>query len=551
MVRMFNTHEIRRQFELGGLWNFTPLGGKHKKKSYAVAVPSCWEIYPEFSSYCGKAVYSTAFEAGGNLRLVFKGVSHTARVFLDARLVAEHYNAYTPFEAVVRNLPEGLHRLEVEVDNSFSEASALHIPNDYKTYGGISRPVVAQLVPDAYIQYVHFTPFFKNGAWHASITAQAENLSEEDREVFISSRLDGRCVELGRLKLGPAQSARITREIRFDNVEPYSQEKPVLYLLKTQLSCGGRAVDDLIERVGFREITIEGKKLLVNGRAVFLKGFCRHEDHPMFGCALPYQVMDHDLNLMLDMGANAVRTAHYPNDELFLDMCDEKGVLVWEEGHARGLSEEDMRNPSFDRQSEDCIREMIINHYNHPSIFIWGILNECASETEYGRECYAKQFAQIKSLDSSRPASFASCKFMNDISLGLPEVVSYNIYPLWYHNTPPAEYLRELYDWVQNSTEGAGKPFLITEIGAGAIYGYRSPSNVKWTEERQADILREQISAVLSHEDVTGIFIWQFCDIRVSEEWFGTRPRTMNNKGIVDEYRRRKLSYEVVKKLYT
>ena len=129
-------------------------------------------------------------------------------------------------------------------------------------------------------------------------------------------------------------------------------------------------------------------------------------------------------------------------------------------------------------------------------------------------------------------------------------MVSYNIYPKWYHDTPAAEYLDDLYRWVQEETEGSGKPFLITEIGAGGIYGYRNPYQSKWTEEYQAKTLEEQLRAVLEYGDCCGVYIWQFCDVRISEEWFGTRPRTMNNKGIVDEYRRRKLAYDVVKRIF-
>ncbi len=332
---------------------------------------------------------------------------------------------------------------------------------------------------------------------------------------------------------------------------PWSPESPQLYELETVLKDGsGKEEDDLIDRVGFREIRILGRDLLLNGRKLFVKGFCRHEDHPQFGCALPYAAIQYDLMTAKDLGANSIRTSHYPNDEIFLDLCDEQGILVWEENHARGLSEENMRNPNFERQCEDCIREMITAHYNHPSIYIWGILNECASNTEYGESCYAAQYALIQELDPSRPRSSASCQFKTDRCFGYPEVVSYNIYPKWYHDTPVKEYLEDLYRWVQKDTEGAGKPFLVTEIGAGAIYGYRTPYKVKGSEEYQAETLKEQIEAVFSQEGCSGIYIWQFCDIRVCDSWFGTRPRTMNNKGIVDEYRRPKLSYETVRELF-
>ena len=129
-------------------------------------------------------------------------------------------------------------------------------------------------------------------------------------------------------------------------------------------------------------------------------------------------------------------------------------------------------------------------------------------------------------------------------------MISYNIYPQWYAKETVEKYLADQYDWVQESTPGAGKPFLITEIGAGAIYGCRSPYKAKWSEEYQAEALEKQIRTVMAHPGCSGMYIWQFCDVRVTEDWFSSRPRTMNNKGIVDEYRRRKLSYDVVKRLY-
>lgn len=173
-----------------------------------------------------------------------------------------------------------------------------------------------------------------------------------------------------------------------------------------------------------------------------------------------------------------------------------------------------------------------------------------ASDTPFGRACYEKQFALIRSLDGSCPCSFASCKFKSDLCFGLPDVVSYNIYPLWYHDTPPAEYLADLYGWVQ-TTEGRGKPFLVTEIGAGGIYGFRAPYMPKWSEEYQAKALREQLGAVLSFPQCSGVYIRQFCDIRVSDEWWGGRPRTMNNKGVFDEYRRPKLCRSAVEEIFS
>ena len=303
---------------------------------------------------------------------------------------------------------------------------------------------------------------------------------------------------------------------------------------------------------------MEGNRILLNGSPVAIRGFCRHEDFGGFGCAVPVPAMQKDLQILKDLGGNAVRTTHYPNDERFLDLCDEQGILVWEESHARGLDENAMRNPHFQEQSALCIREMLTAHYNHPCIYIWGILNECASETSYGRECYRRQMDLLRSLDHSRPLTFASCRFthtdgrnlsITDICLDLPDVVSFNIYPMWYFDVNTDDFLRELHDRILEGP-GNGKPLIISEIGAGAVYGFHSAELLKWSEEYQNDALAAQISAVLSFPECSGVYIWQFADCRVSEEWFAGRPLSCNNKGIVDMYRRPKLAYETVKRLF-
>ena len=577
MIRTFSTHRVRKQRELtGSIWYFSPMSecehsnkkvstfGKDKEKRYPVVTPCCWENLPGFGNYRGEGEYTTTFFAEGTIRLEFKGVSHTATVFLDGEKIADHYNAYTAFDAVVRGLEVGMHTLTVRADNRFSEDSALHIPNDYMSYGGVSRPVVAEQIDDLYIRSVHVTPFREEEEgreiWYAKVEVVLKNIGDCDIRADVSAKLAGRELVWEKVIVSGGEEFVLRKTEKFgentdrsdcgENIRTWTPEHPNLYSVEISVIRGGIVTDDLIDRFGFREVEVKGKDILLNGEKIRIRGLCRHEDHPQFGCALPYEAMAADLQIIQDLGANSVRTAHYPNDERFLDLCDELGILVWEENHARGLSEEDMGNPNFELQAERVIEEMITAHYNHPSIYIWGILNECASDSEYGKECYEKQFALIRRLDNSRPCSFASCKFKTDICFGLPDVVSYNIYPLWYHDTPVAEYLDDLYQWIQSETEGKDKPFLVTEIGAGGLYGYRNPYHSKWTEEYQAEALEQQISAVMNYENCSGVYIWQFCDIRVSEEWFGGRPRTMNNKGVVDEYRRPKLCYDVVKRLF-
>lgn len=550
MVRLFEQHRRRNVKELDGMWEFEKIDDG---KKYQLPVPSCWEQHPEMLNYRGKGSYrkKVSLSKEANLRFEFKGVSHTATVYFDGQLITEHYNAFTPFEAIIPKVAAGEHEIKVVVDNSFGEHSSLHLPNDYYTYGGMTRPVTMEEIPDVYIKQIRFTPDRTKEIWGAKIEVVVKNIGTVAKDVGLYGKLANQTMEEKAYYLEAGREATIAWENEWMNVISWSMETPTLYFLEMQLLDGNVCVDDLIERVGFRTVEIVNQKLYLNGSSVFLKGFNRHEDYGAFGCAIPLQLMVQDMDLMQDMGANAVRTCHYPNDERFLELCDERGILVWEENHARGLDLEAMKNSNFERQCEDCIHEMISNHYNHPSIVLWGILNECASETEEGRKMYQKQYNQIKQLDNTRPTTSATCRHFSDICLDLPDIVSFNMYSGWYQDVSVKERHEQEMEWIQ-SEGGMGKPVIVSEFGAAAIYGYRDRGRSKWSEERQADIIEENLLVYQEDERLTGVFIWQFADCRVTEEggWFATRARSHNNKGIVDEFRRPKLAYDLVKKMF-
>lgn len=553
MIRTFKTHYVRKQMELTeSLWEFEPCAGNYAGQKFPVAVPGCWENHPLFADYRGEGIYRKTFQAQGNVRIECKGVSHTATVYLDGHEIGHHYNAYTPFSVVVSDLEPGRHMLEIKADNRFHKDSALHVPNDYMSYGGISRGVVVEELSDLYLEYVHVKAYRENRQWHVQVKAAVNVLKvgqNDEEDITIQGKIKDTAFEW-KLTDTAKKHYEFCTDLKIDGIEEWSPETPVLYQVELQMLREDEVIDDLIERFGFREICVQGKYVLLNGKRLRIKGICRHEDHPDYGCALPYQTIYNDLVLIRQMGANSIRTAHYPNDEIFLDLCDELGILVWEENHARGLEEDRMKHPLFEEQAEQVIREMIFYHYNHPCIFIWGILNECASETLFGRSCYEKQFRLIREMDDSRPCTFASCKFFGDICFDLPDVISCNLYPRWYVDKPVRDYLNEVYDWIVEDGNGKGKPFIVSEIGAGGLYGCRNAYHGKWTEEYQADALSEQVSECLKFSESMGVYIWQFCDVRVSSEWFAGRPREMNNKGVVDEYRRPKTAYGRVKEIF-
>ena len=155
----------------------------------------------------------------------------------------------------------------------------------------------------------------------------------------------------------------------------------------------------------------------------------------------------------------------------------------------------------------------------------------------------------MRTLDKSRPLTSASCHFGSDKCLDLLDIVSFNIYPGWYFDESVDEHLKRLQEWIA-TTDGKDKPLIISEIGAGAVYGFRSTNKAKWTEDFQEEILTEQVTTVLENKDCSGVFIWQFSDCRVDNSSFYARPKSQNNKGIVDTYRRQKLAYRKVKEIF-
>ncbi len=558
MLRTFQQHTIRETRSLDGRWDFfpetdcdSPLDKPPSHYTRSIQVPSAWESLPGLEAYRGRAWYRTAIPTVADKapRLLFGGVSHTATVYLDGIAGGAHYDAFTPWSAVIAaGAKAGESELTVEVDNQFGDHSALHKENDYYTYGGLTRPVELQYVPKVFIERLEAVPALQNnGNWSLSVKAVLRNWSEEHCQRRLAIQVCSQSQELETVTLPAAGEYSLSCEFNDLEVSPWSLQSPALHTITARLFDNEQAVDDLIERIGFRQIEVKGRKLLLNGEEIRLRGYNRHEDHPEFGCALPLQAMVNDLEIMRDLGCNFVRTSHYPNDARFLDLCDELGIAVWEESHARCV---DFSHPRFRQQIADSTQEMIENHFNHPSILMWGCLNECDSISPEGREEHSRVISLIRRLDSSRPVTFASNKGQRDICLDLVDIVSWNHYPAWYSGTPAdiKERLEKDLLWLHSEDSGGtGKPVIMSEFGAGAIYGERQRHQAKWSEEYQATVLDESLRVYLNHPDIVGAAIWQYCDVRVTAEWWQKRPRTMNNKGTVDEYRRPKIAYQTVK----
>jgi hypothetical protein len=198
-------------------------------------------------------------------------------VYFDGEKVAHHYNAYTPFSAVICGVQKGEHEIKVRVDNSFSESSALHIPNDYYTYGGITRPVGLEMLGDAYIKNIHFTPYMEEDGWHGKTEVTVCNLTDRSLAVYLCGEL-AEHIMADNLVLSPEGEETVVFESGFGDVKAWSDKAPNLYYLNFTLSAEGKEIDDLIERVGFRTVELKGKDILLNGEICDALSLVVHKD---------------------------------------------------------------------------------------------------------------------------------------------------------------------------------------------------------------------------------------------------------------------------------
>ncbi len=567
MERLFMSSIRRKVTPLNGQWHITydpqrrgeALGYEKgpEPEGDPVYVPSCWDLQFGRYDYKGVAWYSRSFvtETPGGCRLTFHAVSGQADVFLDGKKLGSHYGSYTKFRFDLPDLPAGEHRLVVKVDNEINDRDTLPLRFvDWFVWGGIYREVELEHFPSLSIDRIHIRPKW-DGDQVSDVTfcAQVKNWTRREiQDVFFleSDSFD-------KETLTAVIPAGAEQEIRFvlNDFRPllWDTEHPHLYTFRI-----GCSTDDLYERTGFRKIETQKDKLLLNGKEIFIKGINRHNDHPELGYAVPPSLIHRDMQILKDLGVNAIRGSHYPNDPVVLDYCDQMGFLFWEELAFWNHPADALASPRLEQRALRMAREMIERDGNHPSIVIWGIQNESKSSAPEGKALFSKLAAEMRRLDDSRLISFASACGKNDICFDLLDIICWNMYPGWYDDDKPLDDLEERFsiklkdirDWlIQN---GQNKPFLVTEFGAGALLGETTfESGRRWTENYQQKLLENGIRGILRSQVVQGFFIWQFCDGRtasLSRISIG-RPRCFNNKGLVNEYRMPKLAYYTVREL--
>ena len=535
---------------LNGLWQFAFFQNEEPANDVILntplseyeAVPGCFDTKLRFGEH-GTGVYRRTFSGKGWLQIRFEGLGLRGKVWADQVFLGSLDAPFTPYEFLFNaGDTEREIVLTVAVSNMLDESdgSLFHEFYDFYNFGGIYRGVTLHRLASPTgngIANIAVTPLETSAG---RFRVQVDFL--QATETTLSLSLDN----------SPLASMEVSGksavwEGAVAGLTPWSTENPVLHELTAEIP-----TDCVRTTFGLRTLAWNNGKLTLNGQVLDLYGLCRHDSHPEFGYAMPPALVLSDLQLIKNSGCNFIRGSHYTQSDFFLDCCDRLGLLVWEESCGWGNSAAQCGDENFRALQLDQTERMVKRHFNHPSVILWGVLNECDSSAGQTRELLQQLFDLLHQLDSSRPVTFASNRYEADIAIDLCDVISFNVYPGWYDDPMIADgspnvkkRLTELENYL-SSPAYADKPWIISEIGAAAIAGEHS--GFRWSEEYQEKILNEVLDYLENSSRCCGLSWWLFAN---ANTYLGSsnillRPRGFNNKGLLTEYRKPKLAWNTL-----
>jgi beta-galactosidase len=291
-----------------------------------------------------------------------------------------------------------------------------------------------------------------------------------------------------------------------ENVRPWTAETPALYDLTVRLHrADGSVADTSHHRVGFRDVEIRGRDLLVNGERVYIRGVNRHDFHPLTGRTVTADDMRADLVVLKRFGFNAIRTAHYPNDPTLYDLADELGFYVVDEAnieshdHAHEIADD----PRYLAAFVDRVSRMVLRDKNHPSVIIWSLGNE----SDYGANHDAAA-GWVRRHDPTRPIQYEGAAKLDWADLTVASDIACPMYA-------PIE------DCVAHALSGKQtKPLIQCEYS-------HAMGNSNGT-------LADTWAAIESTPGLQGGFIWEFWDHGILQRVNDGRPAGRGGAGLYE-----------------
>ena len=551
----------RQDILLNNDWNFRFSHQVQKGTEVRVDLPHTWNAQDALS---GKIDYKRGIGnyeknlfirpewKGKRLFIRFEGVNNIADVFVNRRHIGEHRGGYGAFIFEITGKVEygKENSILVRVNNG-EQLDIMPLVGDFNFYGGIYRDVHLLITDETCISPLDYASpgvrLIQDSVSHryakVRATVDLSNGSSGNQKVELNVRLlDGqRVVKEGTKNVNLSGNEVMQQELTFEIDQPHlwnGRQDPFLYQAEVTLFRNGQMVDRVTQPLGLRFYRIDPDKgFFLNGKHLPLQGVCRHQDRSEVGNALRPQHHEEDVALMLEMGVNAVRLAHYPQATYFYDLMDKNGIIVWAEIPFVGPGGYNDKGfvdlPAFRANGKEQLKELIRQHYNHPSICVWGVFNELTELGDNPVEYIKELNVLAHQEDPTRPTTSASNQ-MGDLNF-ITDAIAWNRYDGWYGGTPA-----DLGKWLDRMHKDHPEICIaISEYGAGASIYHQQDSLVKtvptswWHPENwQTYYHIENWKTISSRPYVWGSFVWNMFDFGAAHRTEGDRPG-INDKGLV------------------
>lgn len=515
-----------------------------------VRVPHTYNVEDGLEDYAGKATYSRNFSIpedmkGKRVRLHFNAVYHSAKVSINGQEVGRHdYAGYTPFSFDITDFIDSSkeNHLTVECDNTFSKFNLPYERTfDWANDGGITRDVSLKITGPKSIRYVHVTPHITLADSTAigvfDVKLWEKPAKKIDLALRVTEKWSGKTIVQLRKTLKLDAKEIYSTEIDFGKVRLWHFDNPFLYSFTANLYVDGKLSDTWSDNFGFRTVKVEGRNLTLNGEPVRLPGIENMPgSNPDFGMAEPRSYMASTIEMMKNLNATISRF-HWPQDSYRFSVMDSLGILTQEELPWWQLPWKEL-TPELRKSAHRQIAEMIEAHYNHPSIYCWGVSNEVADNH---KEILAlRDF--IHERDTTRLVNTMTNhlwqQYEKDPSFSL-DIPTMNEYIGTWH----AENRGQLAGILTKVEEVIGnRPLLITEAGLcePAFTG---------GDGRRVDEMIYHISEWKKHKYITGYIYFCLEDYRTQMGEEGIGRKRVRRHGVTDKYHFPKPSYYVLQQL--
>lgn len=495
--------------------------------------------------------------------LYFEGALQDVHLFVNGKQVGRHQGGYSAFRFDITGYlnkgKKAVNLIAVKVDNTLNPSIAPSaFSADFNFWGGIYRDVYLEEYNQVHFRTDNYgskgvfveTPEVSNESASVKIRGEIKNEGLKTLSIKIKNTIvdaDGKIVKevISKIKAEPGKNTPFTAlSGKIITPKLWSPDTPYLYRIKTEIieEKTGTILDLVDNPLGFRWFSADTKQgFMLNGKPLKLIGACRHQDYEGLGNAVSNDLNRYDIKLIKEMGANYIRISHYPQDPSVLEECDKQGLIAWEEipiVNAITPTQEFFENCRIN------LTEMIRQHYNHPSVMLWGYSNEVliGGYSDALGELHKELEAICHKEDPNRLTglAFHASPVYNKKGLGdLPNIVGWNRYEGWYRATL-ADFGKFL---DEENAKYPNRPLIVSEYGSGSDTRLHSlsPESYDFSMEYQQLFHASYLKQILARPFVIGSSIWNFIDFGVSKR--GESMPGINNKGIVRYNRKPKDIY--------